>query len=905
MTEDTNKKGMELSVVSMHKGIHQAGERYGDISGDWLILGHFDSLSIAPLGAISQPEQHILEYVWKDLSSHGAGNSRTQLGTYRNALYLLPAISKKDIPQNGSYPFMFVTRIRENSSYEHIASKQALHSTVEAALGGDISFACYPTLGLSDLVLVMWSDSLATLLDKVERLFACPYIGDTYTFCCIAKAAMSSSKGIWDEDVIPYISIRLTVRSTAVAFEKIQQWRKLQQKGRNGVLKGPAVKESYFVTGSADVNVLLQDISSYSFVQFLKDILDENKEPVSEASDDIAAKEKSIWDAFDDMTTQMGKSFGDKNVLKCQKGVCQLLCADPPDSLQLRNALYEAFELEAEKLRRVVEGRHESWVNPIFELMNSLIYLSKNRVLDQLCYVLLSSVQGFVVKLQELDEKFKYVKDLYTFVDKLSFVKEHIIRMESQLGQHPGARPVLFSLPVNTIESYLTFIDLCAGFLQIKDTEETKKRFYFLIVPCLCETVSVQSLLYSQNESNHLLYIQIPLEQCYAPNEVGQALAHEIGHYSGEMARNRELRFDALLYCCATLLSEKLGFGLEQTCIDRIMKELSCNIESKDQKFMKNIEPALEKSCKSLIHDEKFIYSLRDDMIRSLELPDRYRRMEELNEDYREMWNEDGIEYVIDIMKEVEMLSQECYADIAMFSLLPITASDYIRLIWKRKDSGLEEPKANIEDKENTKNMSRALLVERISLVLSIVGASDVGRPKVDLDATTWEDDQINQLASDVADYCQMLCALAQKPLPAIEQERLFTNIQKKQNFEGRVSYHPIEIIYTIHIYLVECWNSMPKYGDYVEGERISRLYRAMISVTGAGEPEQEAAIRNYRHEVEKSSIGCNENATASIKKILNQRREGLCTEREALDALVYSLGLSREDAQTVVALMQ
>lgn len=880
------KKKSDMHIISMHKGIHQAKEAqniFSDESDEWLVLGGFDTLSISPLGSASEDETHILKRVWKDLENTPGGE--TQLGTYHNNLYLLPPLIEHRDSKDRKFPFMFVTRIRENSHYQKDSPEWTLHSTVQTALGDEVEFACYPTLGLSDLVLIMWSNSLEYLLTKVECLFVCPYIGDTYTFCCIAKKALTMLDQIQDKDNISLVSIQLAVRNADKACQKVRYWRKLLQKERSERPGQTAVKESYFVIGSADVNILLQNISSYSLVLFLKDVLEEsNLEP-----DDV-----SLWEAFDDMTTQLGRFLdGSKEESNREYSLMGSRKRPYPEPTPLPNILYDAFVSENNKLRKVVEDERGSWIYPMFQLMNSFVYLSKNRALDQLCYVLLSGVQGFVVKLQEREKKFGYISDLYTFVDKLSFVKEHIIRMESPLGQHPGTRPVLFSLPVNTIESYLAFVDLCADFLQISDKDADKKRFYFLIVPCLCETVSVQSMLYSQDESNHLLYIKIPLEQCYCPNEVGLALAHEISHYSGELSRNRTLRFSTLLYCCSFLLCKKLGFKRNRLVIQSIMREIDQNISNQQKHFMNDIEPALDKACRRLVRNEAFLDRLRDILFQEIEDKERYQELTKLNERFRDICDNGSVEYVLDVMLEIEMLSRECYADLAMFSLLPITARDYIPLILKRRNSGLEKPDWQ------TRNIGRTLFVERISLVLSVV-YNECEQLQDDCFGDSL-DEESRLMLEDIKMYCTILCALGRGELVTVEvQNKLFAQLREHQDAGNILACHPLEIVYTLRMYLTRCYTSMPKWKQYTEGAQIGNLYKAMISPTTNGETKQDGAIRRYRSKVmDRSRVG----GAANIKEILEQVECGLCSKEAAIDALMHNFHLSKENAQTIITL--
>lgn len=859
-----------IHAINMRKFLHASDTSMFSVSDDWLVLGHFDSLSIVEIGSVSEANPHMLEQVWNNFCKLDEDINKLKERSYRHILYLLPTENALDVKQLAQeYAFMFITRIRKSNGYEATKQEQSISDTVKAIMEPDNTFLCYPALGLSDLVLVMCSDSLEHLMEKVERLLFCPYIGDTYTYCCVSKHVLRPSNiKIDEEDEVPLISMRLAVRSTKEATQWVEHWRTLDRKSLDPSHESrKVVDEAYVVTGTADINILIRNISSYAFVQFLYEILTDSEHP--------------LWDAFDDLITRLGSSLPEHQTKGKLCASCKLDCTGPGKQ---KNVLCNAFMWENEHLLDLTKDAQASWVKPLLELMNTFIYLSKNRVLDQLCYVLLSSVQGFVVKLQEADDKFRYMTDLYTFVDGLAFVEEHTIRQESQLVLHPETRPMLFSLPVNTIESYLTFIDLCADFLQLNDSSEQRKKFFFLIVPCLCEKVTVRSLLYKQKENSHLLYIKVPLEHCYSPKEVTQALAHEIGHYSGERPRKRSKRFETLLWCCAYLFCERLSLGTNKeemiSCLARIKDRLLREIPEEERRFMKTIEPSLEAGCLSLIHDEQFIYSLRDEMVRREKDPqNKFDVQARIDAAYEHMREVDGVHYVIDVMKEVQMLSQECYADIAMFSLLDVTVLDYIQLIWKRRNSGLEQQNEEIQ------RMSEALLLERISLTILAARGNDVENLSAQIESLELNDG-IKAWIQTVVSYCAAL--KEKRRLPSNDTIPTLSNL------------HPPGVTAALLQYLKECYTAMPHREGNAKGTEISKLYQSLVDF--CDDAEKESSINNYRKKIIARSDGEGDDST-SIEQILNQVKEGTLSVTDAVNILVYKLHLSAENAKAIINL--
>lgn len=859
-----------IHAINLRKFLHASDTSMPSVSDDWLILGHFDSLSITDIGSVSKTSPHMLEQVWQDFCNWRSddGSDKTQAGSYRHVLYMLPTddeVAVAQLAQNN--PFMFITRICKSNRYETIGQEQSMNDTVKAIMGSNIQFLCYPPLGLSDLILVMYSNSLEKLMKKVEELLFCPYIGDTYTYCCVSKRVLESPEvGIATKDTVPLISMRLAVRNTKKAEQRIKCWRSLKRKQSEdepGREKKSVIDEAYVVTGTADINLLIRNISSYDFVQFLQEILMDS--------------DNHLWDAFDDLITRLGISLPENRWAEKPCVSCKLDCKDYSKE---ENILCDVFMRENEHLRNLTRDTKASWVKPLMEMMNSFIYLSKNRVLDQLCYVLLSSVQGFAAKLQENRDKLERVTDLYKFVDGLAFVEEHTIRQEIQLILHPETRPMLFSLPVNTIESYLTFIDLCADFLQRNDPSGQKKDFFFLIVPCLCEKVTVCSLLYKQEENSHLLYIRVPLEHCYSPKEVVQALAHEIGHYSGESPRNRDKRFKMLLWCCAYFFCERLGIDLKAGMphiTDRLLRE----IPETDRQFMKTIEPCLETACLTVIHDESFIYSLRDKVVRlKTDLQSRLAMQTRIDDAYEHIRETDGIHYVIDVMKEVQMLSQECYADIAMLSLLDVTALDYICLIWKRRNSGLEKRD------EEAKRMSEALLLERISLAVLVARDNEVDRLS--------DQAKSGNMEGEVREWLQMVVRCCR----AIREKQRVTDDEDSPIFRY---LHPPGVIAAMLRYLESCYAAMPK-KKVTQEDEIDKLYCSLVGSCDDAEKNQREAIGRYRSKLVAWSIDneAPKNST-HMEQIISQFEDGSLSAEDAVEALTRDFQISKERAESII----
>lgn len=815
----------DLRVINMYRKTRQAGYAFFDQGDEWLVLGQFDTMEIRNLTS----SDSLFEAIWKDISQKSVRNDSSNTHIYRHPTYLFSTEDSKHTAfwKNDGAPFMFVTRIHAKSCYSEDGREaylEQLGGQIEASLkdfpAEDFFFS--KTLGLSDMILLVKSNSVPKLINGIKKLSHQPYVGDVYSYCCISKWAMKdngTSPVVAHKDSIPMVSLRFAVRDAEAAKEQTRKWKNME-------FDGARVKDVFYVTGTEDVNVVLEDISSAILIQFLNEI--------------IEGGGRILWQAFDDMTTRIGVSADEAT---------KDLCADEPpidvspyvDSAKAAaqgnggtdvKRLQKTFlKLQRELLDAVPDGEGLDWMRSLQEIVNALVNVSDNCVLDQLCYILLDGLRGLLCKLKNADKSYleKNSSHFYKFVSGVAYLKEHIIRMESQLVHHPETRPMIFYIPATVMEIDLAFISMCADYFQLKDPQ--KNNFYFVLVPCLCKTISIHNLFY-QCGPDHLLYVEMPLSCCYKPRFVACALAHEIAHFSGESTRMRTERSVALFYSCAFMLAQLLDVSHSRTAIIKLMDALIEDYKktAKTAKYMSELESKLAEACRNVIRDRELVRRLHTSASSDLcDSESQFSWLSQKQAEYNTILELGSVQTVVDNMKEVGMLSQECYADIAMIHLLGINAQTYYDLIWQNY---------LMKDKYDGKDTQKALIIERVSLVFLVLFS--------DCDPKEIEDAISDHDAKGLFD--DIVCHFTEFKNGTFDLIKVCKTVRIEIQ-DNKSPFHPYQVLRALYLYLSECFSEMEQLDKMYpyEKENVSKFYKTIENDGQFMSKTQFEAILSFR----------------------------------------------------------
>lgn len=791
----------------MYRRLRKTGTPVFMRPNEWLVLGHFDTLSIEQLPCGNSP----LRAIWEDIKERK--NDKMEDTAYCHPTYLVSEDADCFLDFSmAEKPFLFFTRI--HSSAMEGMGIDTLRDALECILKqkSDIPHFYSKTLELSDLVLLSKSNSVAQLLSVLEELSNSPAVGDIYSYCCVSQAALT---GTWDAqcidsaDAIDLVSLRFAVCDNLVAAQKqVEKW------------VGQRDHKCFFVTGTEDVNLILNNISSAELVLLLKDII-------------MDSAGGGIWSHFDDMTTRLGMSITNTP-------------QDYSTALDNSPRILRSYQELCRQLMDHMELNSANWFQPLLQMLNTLTAVGKNCVLNQLCYVLLDGLQGLMAKLKER-KSISSQSDIQNFVSGIVYLAEHMIRMESQLIHHPETRPLLFHIPASIMELDLAFVDLCAEYLQIADSK--KRHFYFSIIPALQSAVNIKNLVYQEDDQAYLLYVGIPLDCCYDPGFIVRVLVHEIAHFSGEKARFREQRRDGMIGCCAYMLCQLLEIERnKKAVVCWLAQKLKEVIEKKERSggqsllIMENLLPVLQEACRTVFVEQRLIYQMLTSAAQDGEEGNasKIQRLERYVQNYKRLLSVGGIQAVTDALMELKTLYRECYADIAMIQLLDMDAQVYFELI-KRSYDALDQspPKGALERKnwEGTKCSREAVVVQRAGLVIAASFPEDVEQMRLKTDGTYGLGQKINS-------YCREFRKDGERDMRKVDSSMKVGT--------GKSCFLDFRVADEIYEYLCGCRKEMLRIGEQYQREKshIRDIYDTFAVREQYMSPTQVESISAFREKL-------------------------------------------------------
>lgn len=382
---------------------------------------------------------------------------------------------------------------------------------------------------------------------------------------------------------------------------------------------------------------------------------------------------------------------------------------EPPgvDSPDTGSALYNRYCVLYDRFHKLYavydekEWPYPDWIRPAAELIESIRTISRDCVLYQLCFIVLDGVSAIVRLAEEVaadsmnadvtqDSDVKELVKakemmLRAALTGISNLMEHMIRMEGELVHHPETRPLLYDIPANLLELYLHFSDMCLMYYQRRERQNADEHFQLLLLPCLCETITVSAVNGRNSEDTDFLYVEVPLHVLYDSRYAICSLVHEVAHYGGEETRQREIRYQAL--ACSVFFQALSTFRVALPKGNRLKqliplcRAFADDIPEDSREYMKDLRPALGEVMKNrlLCYPFKGKFTIDEHTGETVEL----------------------------IIDELVELYREAYADLAMVSLLALKPETYIDVLKRNYES--------------LGNVAKAYTVERGALVVKTI----------------------------------------------------------------------------------------------------------------------------------------------------------------------------------------
>lgn len=692
----------------------------------WITLGHLDEMECSEMKSMT------LEDICRFNRDTFKRNSKD---AYHHVIYLIDTGYKSDSQATDEKlweedcSFMSVIRIHFpdtinlRKQYEDLMKHFESLSANE--LYKDISWRCYYTVELSDLVLVskfkqFQKLSLWSLLSTKTQL-----VGKAYTYFCIPNTLLALEESTFSEelreDVVDFLAIRFATCGCNEAEKTIAV--------RN-CLGEEYTDKPFRVAGNEDIIICGRKVPIYNLLKLYSNWY----------------HDAAIFNSFQDIITRIGVDQEEKT----EAGAI----ADSK-----KTQLQEYTHFVADKIRRnilqntatniSVEDRE--WTRPLVELSNAMVHMSCSAVLDETVFQILPGFNAFwdnvISNSKELSEEPLYLR----FGELCVHTMEHLMRAEGQLSNRQEMRPLVYDIPVFVLEYATTFLLILSNEL-VKPDGDNSEPIRFLLVPSAEKDVSTVELFRATKENPGLLVITVPFSLLYKPKQLLASLCHEVAHYVGEKLRMRSVRYEKFLHCVAYEFQKRFFrdvSGNKEVFSDYIAKEFLSKCLAQGAKEHPNLY------CDDFIKTP--LYDIRELIIRLVDpLLDEapYARFikdyvcsEYSGASFKYLPQSERSAACIHFISRISDLSisfREIYADICMLYFLKLPILDYLDVAVRQWD-GI-----------NTSTLLRvyiALATNNYSLY-NIIEAMDTWAKKkgADSEKRTWAANQLEVISNLVND---------------------------------------------------------------------------------------------------------------------------------------------------------
>ncbi len=761
---------------------HYKTTRVTGTSTPLVSLGYFDTLQIYPL-----PKYGTSGNWLRDMWEHSIRLSgETMSDIYYHPLYITLS-PERSIP-NGFWElntqFMFVTLVHfslerelpdENTDrFGKVSDKIASFLEGSAA---KVSAACYQSINLSDMVVIWKSDSLLAIMEKISALYQYEEIGDLRTTCGFSFPEGQSPK-IQPEE-IPYVSFRFGVRNMKEAFrfatlmhDKYNWW---------------PMPGGYFTTGAENLDYVFPNLSSANFLDLISFwFQDQNintclQKAFYESYTHLGIDNKPLLDVNKESAEEPEAA----NTREYQVNALDT----PPDHINTVLAkkciqLFDGFRT----LRESAKGELCSWYKPVSNQLSALVNMSQICVLDGFCYLILDGVSMFCKKISpylrgERQTSLEMLGRIQRFIRGWGTLLEQALRVDGQFIQSPGFSPLLYDIPVNLLEFYIAFTRRCMNLMQSPESENDRHHYALFLLPKLCRRTKVRDIFQDPPPEDRLLYVDVPLDYVYDPQQILLQLCHEVAHYCGEESRCRKLRARYFALAGAHLIAWHFELG-NKTALSQIYNDILEGIPEDCQLYMEYFIPVIRKRALSLLNEYSTFRKWQAAFLSEAKYTGNERAawLRKNTENHRTLLlnRVHGLDDFSEDIERIRQLFEECYADVSMIFLLSPTWNEYLslyrqELLWMQ---------------EGNYSSQYAELVQRAAVVLLAANY------KPDADQVT-DDPIMKRFTRDICNLYNSsgddLAAKLQEPV--------------------QIGYLPLDLLYDIFSYLKECYGKMAQFG--------------------------------------------------------------------------------------------
>ena len=481
-------------------------------SKSWITLGHFDAM-----------HTYELELENKNLFQAIHQNNKMISKLQRDNRYFHPLymISSSDVQQfwENLCPFFAIVKIHfvesanTNQAYGQLLSKLSEHSMQYPCV-----YQAFQTIELSDMILAITADKLSVLLEFALTLRVYSCVGRVYTYACVDYEHVKDKK--WSpipQDTIDLFSMRFSVTDFDQAKAMIACIEDILQQ-----------EQAFSVSGVDDIIVNWQGLESNRLVNLYRSWFltpDRLGSLSGQCFAEVTTRVGILLDKVGEVNDKKGGADYSQERLKRNCKKLHARCVSIRSHATSQNLVY-------------------NWIEPLSELANTLVRISKTSVLDEFIYIMYAGIDAF---LKNVECRIQHLERLNAsqcqeFVENWAHLMEHVMRIEGQLTHNPQMRPILYDIPVAMLEYILSFLNQVSEILQTEDTPK-RQNICFLLVPRLCDRIEAQELFPAGSDYlPGLVLVTIPLQMLYDSGTIQQELTHEVSHFVGEKYRDRAYR---------------------------------------------------------------------------------------------------------------------------------------------------------------------------------------------------------------------------------------------------------------------------------------------------------------------------------------------------------------------------
>lgn len=180
--------------------------------------------------------------------------------------------------------------------------------------------------------------------------------------------------------------------------------------------------------------------------------------------------------------------------------------------------------------------------------------------------------------------------EIYNFIHKISMTLHGTLRTDIQFFQIRDFNVIVHYAPAKLRAFYALWALQLSDYYN--DFCDDKNQYSFVCSPGMFRETGVKQLFTNYDETKRLMLITVPERHLYAPRWLSVILAHEVSHFVGYTVRNREVRHNIWLECCARVLFLEMNCYRYNTS-PSVFKTL---VEDgvKDSKFFEDLKEQLK-----------------------------------------------------------------------------------------------------------------------------------------------------------------------------------------------------------------------------------------------------------------------------------------------------------------------